>query len=77
MKTIYKHLIMVLAAICAIACFVIAVKNDEILIAIITLCSSFIPIIVWFVDSKESESNTKKLKEEIANLKDQLTWKEL
>ena len=68
---------MVLAAICAIACFAIVVRNDEILIAIISLCSSFIPIIVWFVDSKESESNNKKLKEEIAKLKNRLTLKEL
>ena len=68
---------MVLAAICAVACFAIAVNNNEYFLAIITLCSSFIPIIVWFVDSKENESNTKILKEEIANLKDQLTWKEL
>ena len=68
---------MVIAAICAIVCFAIVVRNDDILITIISLCSSFIPIIVWFVDSKENESNTKKLKEEIAKLKNQLTWKEL
>lgn len=68
---------MLLAAICAIVCFAIAVRNDDILLAIISLCSSFIPIIVWFVDTRENELNTQKLKEEIASLKNQLTWKEL
>ena len=68
---------MVLAAICAIVCFAIVVRKDDILIAIISLCSSFIPIIVWFVDSRDNEKTIKELKKKVDGVEDCLTIKVL
>lgn len=78
MKSIYiKYIAMVVAAICAIVCFVVAYIQENLFIAVISLFSSFVPIAVWFLDARENDKSTQKLKERIAEMEKSLEWEEI
>jgi len=70
-----KYIIMIIAAICALICFIYAVMRNEITIAFISLVSSFIPIVVWFIDTIENNKTVRNLKKKLEDLDDCMTWK--
>ena len=74
---IIKYLVMIAAALCAIGCLVYAVIEGNIIIGILSLVSSFLPIGVWFFDTRDNEKTQKGLREKITDLEDYLTIKVL
>lgn len=79
-----RILFMLIAAAAAIACCVLSYIEGQYLVALLSLMSSFFPIVVWCVDTSQNNKKEKMYKEiiqkhgiKLHELEDSLTWEDL